>query len=205
MGLFESLFMFFTEVIKTLGYIGIFILMTLESMVAPVPSEGVMPFAGYLVTTGDFTMLGVIIWSSFASIFGSMLSYYIGYYGGKPVVLKFGKYLLLDNEHLELTEKYFHKYGEKTIFICRFIPVVRHFISIPAGIGKMNIVKFATYTLVGATMWNAFLAYLGYWLAERWEVVHHYSRYLDYIVIVGTIIFLVYWVHKRLKTKKETN
>jgi membrane protein DedA with SNARE-associated domain len=204
MGLFETLFMFFTEVIRALGYAGIFILMVLESMVAPVPSEGVMPFAGYLVKTGDFTMWGVIISSSLASIIGSLLSYYMGYYGGKPVVLKFGKYLLLDKEHLDLTEKYFNKYGEKTIFICRFVPVVRHFISIPAGIGKMNIAKFSIYTLIGATIWNTFLAYLGYWLAERWEIVHHYSSYLDYLVIIVAIVFLVYWVNKRLKAKQNT-
>jgi len=202
LGLFESLFMFFTEIIKTTGYVGVFILMTLESMVAPVPSEGVMPFAGYLVSTGHFTMLGVAIWSGLGSIVGSLLSYYMGYFGGKPVVLKFGKYLLLDKEHLEMTERFFSKYGEKTIFICRFLPVVRHFISIPAGIGKMNLAKFSIYTIVGAVLWNMFLAYLGFWLAERWELVHHYSKYLDYIVAVAAIAFLVYWIRKRLSQKK---
>jgi len=205
LGLFENLFLLFTEIIKTLGYVGVFILMTLESMVAPVPSEGVMPFAGYLVSTGHFTMIGVTLWSSLGSIVGSLVSYYMGYYGGKPVVLKFGKYLLLDKSHLEMTERFFDKYGEKTIFICRFIPAVRHFISIPAGIGKMKLLKFSFYTITGATLWNLFLAYLGYWLAERWELVHHYSRYLDYIVIICCIIFLIYWVRKRLKSRKVTN
>jgi len=202
LGLFEGLFMIFTEIIKTLSYTGVFILMTLESMVAPVPSEGVMPFAGYLVSTGHFSMLGVVVWSSVGSIVGSVISYYMGYYGGKPVVLKFGKYLLLDKEHLDMTEKFFAKYGEKTIFICRFVPVVRHFISIPAGIGKMNMFKFSIYTLAGAALWNLFLAYLGYWLAERWELVHHFSRYLDYLVVAGALIFLVYWIRKRIHNKK---
>lgn len=205
MGLFEGLFLFFTEIIKTLGYIGVFILMTLESMVAPVPSEGVMPFAGYLVSTGHFSMIGVILWSSIGSIVGSLISYFMGYYGGKPVVLKFGKYLLLDKSHLELTERFFEKYGEKTIFICRFIPAVRHFISIPAGVGKMNLLKFSIYTITGATIWNLFLAYLGFWLAERWELVHHYSRYLDYLVILCSIGFLIYWIRKRIKARKLEN
>jgi membrane protein DedA with SNARE-associated domain len=205
LGLFESLFMFFTEVIKLFGYAGVFILMTLESMVAPVPSEGVMPFAGYLVSTGHFSIFGVVVWSSIGSIVGSLVSYYIGYYGGKPVVLRFGKYLFLDKEHLSMTERFFAKYGEKTIFICRFIPVVRHFISVPAGIGKMNITKFSIYTLAGAALWNLFLAYLGVWLAERWELVHHYSKYLDYIVVLGVIVFLVYWIKKRLAQKKNTS
>jgi membrane protein DedA with SNARE-associated domain len=202
LGLFEGLFMIFTEIIKVSGYTGVFILMTLESMVAPVPSEGVMPFAGYLVSVGHFSMFGIVFWSTFGSIVGSVVSYYLGYYGGKPVVLKFGKYLLLDKGHLEMTEKFFAKYGEKTIFVCRFIPVVRHFISIPAGIGKMNLTKFSIYTIIGAALWNLFLAYLGFWLAERWELVHHFSRYLDYLVVACVILFLVYWIKKRLNQKK---
>jgi membrane protein DedA with SNARE-associated domain len=201
LGLFKNLFLFFTKVIETGGYTGIFILMALESMVAPVPSEAVMPFAGFLVTTGTFSMPMVIIVSSIASIVGSLISYYMGYWGGKPVVLKFGKYLLLDKHHLEMTENFFAKYGEKTIFICRFIPVVRHLISIPAGIGKMNIWKFTIYTVAGAAIWNAFLAYLGVWLAERWKLVHDYSRYLDYIMVVIIIAGVGYWIMKRLKVK----
>jgi membrane protein DedA with SNARE-associated domain len=201
LGLFENLFLFFTKLIETGGYTGIFILMALESMVAPVPSEAVMPFAGFLVTTNTFTMPMVIIVSSIASIVGSLISYYMGYWGGKPVVLKFGKYLLLDKHHLEMTENFFAKYGEKTIFICRFIPVVRHLISIPAGIGKMHIWKFTIYTVAGAVIWNAFLAYLGVWLAERWTLVHHYSRYLDYVVVIMIIALIGYWIMKRLKVK----
>jgi membrane protein DedA with SNARE-associated domain len=170
-------------------------------MVAPVPSEAVMPFAGFLVTTKIFSMELVIIFSSIGSIIGSLVSYYMGYWGGKPVVLKFGKYLLLDKHHLAITEKFFAKYGEKTIFICRFIPVVRHLISIPAGVGKMNIFKFSVYTISGATIWNAILAYLGLWLGEKWSLVHHYSRYLDYIMVIIIIAVIVYWILKRSRVK----
>jgi membrane protein DedA with SNARE-associated domain len=201
LGLFESLFLFFTKVIEAGGYIGVFILMALESMVAPVPSEAVMPFAGFLITNNTFTMFGVILSSTIGSIVGSLISYYIGYYGGKPVVLKFGKYLFLDKHHLEITEKFFNKYGEKTIFICRFIPVVRHLISIPAGVGKMNLAKFSVYTIIGAAIWNAILAYLGIFLGNKWSLVHHYSRYLDYIVVVIIVVVFVYWVWKRFKIK----
>ena len=201
MGLFESLFLLFTKIIEAGGYIGVFILMTLESMVAPVPSEAVMPFAGFLVTNNTFTMFGVIFASSLGSIVGSLISYYLGFWGGKPVVLKFGKYLLLDKHHLEITEKFFNKYGEKTIFICRFIPVVRHLISIPAGVGKMNITKFSIYTIIGATIWNTMLAYLGVFLGNKWSLVHHYSRYLDYIVVAVIIIAFVYWIWKRFKVR----
>jgi membrane protein DedA with SNARE-associated domain len=202
LGLFENLFVLFTKIIESGGYIGVFILMTLESMVAPVPSEAVMPFAGFLVTTKVFSMEWVLISSTIGSIIGSLISYYAGYWGGKPIVLKFGKYLLLDKHHLEITEKFFDKYGEKTIFICRFIPVVRHLISIPAGIGKMNLIKFSIYTVAGAAAWNAILAYLGMFLAEKWSVVHHYSRYLDYLVVIALIALIIYWIYKRIKARK---
>jgi membrane protein DedA with SNARE-associated domain len=205
LGLFESLFLLFTKIIEAGGYIGVFILMCLESMVAPVPSEAVMPFAGFLITNNTFTMFGVILSSSLGSIVGSLISYYMGFWGGKPVVLKFGRYLLLDKHHLEITERFFNKYGEKTIFICRFIPVVRHLISIPAGVGKMNITKFSIYTIIGATIWNAMLAYLGVFLGNRWSLVHHYSRYLDYIVVAVIIIAFAYWIWKRFKVKTTEN
>ncbi|NTW32816.1 MAG: DedA family protein, partial [Bacteroidetes bacterium] len=161
MGITEFLVPIITAFIGSIGYAGIFILMVLESMVAPVPSEAVMPFAGMLISKGEFTFAGVLFFSTFGSIVGSVISYYIGYYGGRPLVDRFGKYLLLDHHHLDLTEKYFQKKGDITIFICRFIPVVRHLISIPAGMGKMNIIKFSVYTIIGAGIWNAFLTYVG--------------------------------------------
>jgi len=201
--MFESLFHLFTKIIETVGYFGIFVLMTLESMVAPVPSEGVMPFAGFLVTQGKLNMIFVIVASSIGSIFGSLISYYMGAYGGKPLVLKYGKYLLLDKHHLEITERFFEKYGEKTIFFCRFIPVVRHFISIPAGVGKMNLIKFCIYTIVGATMWNAFLAYTGVWLGERWELVHKFTKYLDILVVLMAAGFIGHLVYKHMKNRKK--
>jgi len=201
MGIFESLFHLFTEIIKTLGYFGVFILMVFESMVAPVPSEGVMPFAGFLVRSGEFSMVMVIIASTAGSILGSLISYYAGAWGGKPLVVKYGKYLLLDEHHLEITEKFFEKYGDKTIFFSRFIPVVRHFISIPAGIGRMNIAKFSIYTIVGAGMWNTFLAYTGIWLGEKWELVHKYSKYLDILVVATAIFLFIYIIRKHWKKR----
>jgi len=201
-GLFETLFMLFVDIIAAGGYWGVFVLMMLESMVAPVPSEAVMPFAGYLVATGNFNMTPVVISSGLGSIVGSLISYYVGFKGGKPVILRFGKYLLLDVHHLELTERFFARYGDKTIFICRFIPVVRHLVSIPAGIGRMNLTRFSIYTIVGATIWNAILAYAGMWLGEQWSVIHHYSRYLDILVVILGIAVVVYFVRKRLRERQ---
>jgi len=185
------------------GYFGLFVLMALESMIAPVPSEVVMPFAGYLVLQGRFDFWIVLLVSGLGSIFGSVLSYYIGFYGGRPFVLRYGKYLLLDKEHLEWTENWFRKQGNKTIFISRFIPVVRHLISIPAGIAKMTIHKFVIYTFLGATIWNFILLYAGFKLGEHWDKIHQYSKELDIIFVALVILFFVYFIWKHRERKNE--
>ena len=188
------------------SYPGIFLLMVLESMVFPVPSEAVMPFAGFLIVKGQFTFTGVIIASTLGSIAGSLASYTMGFYGGKPFIKRFGKYLLLDTHDLEITERFFARRGELTIFISRFIPVIRHMISIPAGLGKMKLWKFVIYTILGAGMWNAFLTYVGIKLKENWEEVMTYSHIID-IVVVGVLglafLYYAYKVYINL-TKKNT-
>ena len=184
------------------GYFGLFVLMALESMVAPVPSEVVMPFAGYLVLQGRFSFWIAALVSGLGSIFGSLLSYYIGVYGGRPFVLKFGKYLLLEEEHLEWTEKWFKKQGEKTIFISRFVPVVRHLISIPAGMAKMPMQKFLVYTFAGASIWNLILLYAGFMLGEHWDKIHQYSKELDIVFVIAVVLFLIYFVWKHHKRRK---
>jgi len=194
-----------TQLILFLGYPGLFILMAMESMVFPLPSELVMPFAGYLIATGHLSWVGVIVASSLGSLCGSLISYYIGKHGGERTVRKFGKYLLLDVADLEKTEGWFRKSGSKTIFISRFVPVVRHLISIPAGIGKMDLKKFSIYTVLGATIWNTFLAYLGYWLGSNWQLVRQYSEYLSIVVVVLLVIAAVYFVYRHVKHKRTVS
>jgi membrane protein DedA with SNARE-associated domain len=185
-----------TAFIGWLGYPGILILMAMESMIFPVPSEAVMPFAGFLIAEGKLTFTGVIFFSTLGSIIGSLISYYIGAWGGRPILKKYGKYLCLNNHHLDVTEKFFKTHGELTIFICRFIPVVRHLISIPAGIGKMNLARFIVFTAIGAVIWNAFLAYMGYLLKSNWEEVIKYSSLLDVFVILVLILAGTYYFYK---------
>lgn len=185
------------------GYFGLFILMALESMIAPVPSEVVMPFAGYLVVQGRFDLWTATLVSGLGSIFGSLLSYYLGAYLGRPFILKFGKWLFLEEEHLKWTEKWFKKQGDKTIFFSRFIPVVRHLISIPAGIAKMSMQKFVIYTFFGATIWNFILLYVGFKLGSHWDKIHKFSKELDIIFIVAVASFLVYFIWKHRKRKNE--
>jgi membrane protein DedA with SNARE-associated domain len=201
MGLTEALCYYNTWFINQCGYAGIFLLMTLESMVAPIPSELVMPFAGFLIFTGQFGLVPVVVASTLGSIMGSLLSYGMGMLG-KPVVLRYGRYLLLNVHHLEWTEKFFLRHGGKTIFISRFIPVVRHLISIPAGLARMPLIPFILYTAVGATLWNVFLTYLGFRLKQNWPIIQKYTHILDYFVVAGLIGAALYLVWKFKQARK---
>ena len=199
--MFESLFDLITNLISSSGYFGVFFFMVLESMIFPVPSEAIMPFAGFLVGTGRFNWLGVFWASTAGSMVGSWLSYAIGLYGGRPFLLKFGKFFLLEQHHLEITEKFFAKFGNQAVLISRFIPVVRHLISIPAGFAKMNFLKFSLDTLIGASLWNMFLAYIGFLLQDRWLLIKKYTHYLDYLVVALILAAIIYFYRKRLQGK----
>ncbi len=186
------------------GYWSAALLMMLESMVAPVPSEAVMPFVGFLVADGKWNFAVSVLATTAGSMVGSILSYYMGYYGGKPLVLKVGKYLLLDRHDLELTEKFFaRRSGTITLFFSRFIPVIRHFISIPAGMGKMRLLPFLLATLVGATIWNSFLLWLGMKLRENWGVVQQYSHQVDIVVLILLAALVGWFIFSRLNRRRE--
>lgn len=202
MDILNQLINLITNFISAAGYPSIVILMALESMIAPVPSEAVMPFAGFLISTGQFSFVGVIVASTIGSLIGSLLSYYIGAYGGRPLIDKFGKYFFLNHHHLEITEQFFAKRGEATIFISRFIPIVRHLISLPAGTGKMNIWKFSIYTVLGAGLWNTFLAYVGFVLKNHWDELGKYSKIGDVIVIAAAVGLAGYFIYKKRKNAK---
>lgn len=192
------------KILDTAGYAGAGALMALESMIAPVPSEAVMPFVGFQVADGKWNLWLAILATSLGSMAGSVLSYWMGYYGGKPFVLKVGKYLLLNQHDLQRTEEFFQRrQGTLTIFISRFIPVVRHFISIPAGIGRMPLGPFLLVTLIGATIWNTFLLICGMKLREHWTVVQKYSHQADIGIVVLILCGMVWFVRSRLGKHNE--
>ena len=199
-----QLTLYFTYIIEQMGYWGAAFLMALESMIAPVPSELVMPFVGFLAAEGKFSIPMAIIFTSIGSLVGSLISYYLGLWGGRPLVLKAGRYLFLNHEHLEWTERWFAKNGSWTIFVSRFIPVVRHLISIPAGLGRMNVWSFFIFTLVGATIWNTFLLYCGYKLRQNWTLVQQYSHELDIVVGLLGVAALGIWAGVRYFRKRRT-
>jgi membrane protein DedA with SNARE-associated domain len=191
------------KILETTGYAGAGFLMALESMIAPVPSEAVMPFVGFMVADKKWALVPSIAATSAGSIVGSLLSYYMGYFGGKPFVLKVGKYLLLNVHDLERTEKFFH--GRSSgwwLFASRFIPVVRHFVSIPAGIGKMRMLPFLIATFIGATIWNTFLLICGMKLRDHWTIVQKYSHQADYVIVAVLALLCIWFYRKRRREKR---
>jgi membrane protein DedA with SNARE-associated domain len=189
-------------IINSIGYIGVFLLMAAESTLLPVPSELVLPFAGYQIANGSFGLIEVIIAGTIGTIIGALISYYIGKHIGRTIITKYGKYFLVREHELDLAHKWFEKHGEKTIFICRFIPAVRHVISLPAGTAKMNLKKFVAYTALGGLIWNCFLIWAGIQLQQNWNVVVKYGEQLDVVVITLVIIGLIWFIATRIKRKK---
>ncbi len=199
MGITEFLANNITLLIERAGYLGVGFLMMLESMVFPIPSEAVMPFAGRLIAQGKMTWWFVLLASTSGSIVGSLLSYWMGKYGGRPMVNLFGKYLLLNHEDLDKTERYFSRFGGITVFVCRFIPVIRHLISIPAGLAKMSLGRFIILTAIGATIWNMFLAWAGVVWEQNWDQVMAYRHIIDKGVVLLLVAFIVYFIIKHIR------
>lgn len=196
---------FITSVISSLGYGGIFFLMILESALIPIPSEIIMPFSGFLASTGKLNSVGVILAGSLGNLVGSVITYYLGIRLGRAFLIKYGKYILFRVHHLVWTEQLFQKYGDKISFVGRLLPGVRTYISLPAGIGKSNFIKFVVYTLVGSIIWNSLLTYAGIQLGRSWQHIDKYSGYLDIIAVVAIAVFIVWIVYSNTRNRGKGN
>jgi len=181
-----------TETIGDYGLFAVFGLMLLESMGILIPSEAISPFAGYLVSQGRMGLFGAVSAGVLGNLTGSWIAYLIGLWGGRELWFHYGRYVGVRQHHLILAEKWFDKYGEFTVFISRCLPVVRTFISFPAGTARMNLAKFTFYTFLGCVPWVFALTYLGYLLGENWEMIGDYLHYLDYAVTLGVLAGAVY-------------
>lgn len=195
---------FVIQAISNTGYFGIFFLMLAESSLIPIPSEIIMPFSGYLASTGKLNPILIILAGSIGNLVGSLVAYVIGIKLGREFIVKYGKYVLLKKSHLEWTESYFKKYGDRSTFVSRLLPAIRTYISLPAGIAKMNLKKFSIYTFAGSIIWSAMLTYVGMTLGDQWTRIRHYSDYIDGAVIVGLVIIIIIIVKKRIG-KPENN
>jgi len=195
---------FVIQIISNSGYLGIFALMIAESALIPIPSEIIMPFSGYLVFTGKFNLIGVIIAGGVGNLVGSLIAYFIGIKLGRAFILKYGKYFLLKKSHLDWAESFFEKHGNKTTFVTRLLPGIRTYISLPAGVAKMDLKKFSLYTFVGSIIWSAMLTYVGVALGEEWTKIRQYSEYIDVAVIIGIIIVIIIIVKKKIGKKDNS-
>lgn len=197
------------QIIATTGYLGIFILMLAESALIPIPSEVTMPFSGYLVTVGRFNLWLVIFTGAFANLVGSIAAYLLGYWGQEHVVRKliknYGKYLLISEEEFDKSGGWFRKHGEKIVFFSRILPVVRTFISLPAGIAQMNFTKFCWLTFFGSLIWSIFLTYVGFVLGKNWNSIEVYYRKFEILIFVISMTVAVYYIwykYKKISHKK---
>ncbi|MGD1060718.1 MAG: DedA family protein [Methanomassiliicoccales archaeon] len=183
------------------GLIGIFFLMTLESMLLPVPSEVVLTFGGWLAFEGRLDLVGVILAGTFGCLAGSLIAYYIGDLGGRALVHRYGRALHVNQKTIDGTEAWFHKHGDLTVFGSRLLPVVRTFISLPAGLAKMNVPRFSVLTFVGSLIWCSILAYAGFLLGTNWQAVEQVSLPITIVVVVGTVAVLL-WYFLVVRKKK---
>lgn len=196
MVLFELLSDTITGLISMFSYPGIIFLMTLESACLPVPSEIVMPFAGFAVAKGEMDFIAVGMAGAIGCLIGSVLSYAVGYYGGRPLLERYGRYILITKHEIDLAHDWFERYGVATVFIARLLPIVRTFVSLPAGIARMDFKKFAVYSFIGSVPWCYALAYAGLLLKENWTSLEDYWIYFDILTVIGIIAFFVYVGYK---------
>jgi len=193
---------FIVATISTLGYSGIVLLMAIESACIPLPSEIIMPFSGYLVSTGELNIWGVGIAGAVGCVLGSLVAYWAGMYGGRPFIEKYGRYILLSRHDLDIADRWFSKYGEAIVFSARLLPAIRTFIAFPAGVAKMNLTRFVIYTFAGSLPWCLALAYVGQKLGEQWdkdERLKTWFHRFDFVIGIIGLALVTWWVWRHIK------
>jgi membrane protein DedA with SNARE-associated domain len=203
-----TLAQFIIAVISASGYSGVALLMAIESACVPLPSEIIMPFAGYLVHTGRLNLLLVATAGALGCNIGSAIAYWIGSWGGRPFIARYGRFVLLDHHDLDRAEHFFARYGGITVFFARLLPVIRTFIALPAGIAKMPILRFHLYTFLGSWPWCFVLAWAGARLGQAWDTdprfkafFHRFHLGMELIILAGLIWFV--WTHWRNRVRPE--
>lgn len=194
---------FVITTISNLGYAGIVLLMAIESACIPLPSEIIMPFAGYLVFKGEMQLWAVALAGAVGCVLGSFVAYYAGAWGGRPFVEKYGKYILISHHDLAMADRWFQRHGDITIFVGRLLPVIRTFIAFPAGISRMAMGRFVIYTFVGSYIWCWGLAWVGLKLGQNWNTLGVYFHRFDAAIGVILLIGLIWYVRRHLNHMKR--
>jgi len=193
---------FIVAIISALGYGGIVLLMAIESACIPLPSEIIMPFSGYLVSTGELNLWGVAIAGALGCVLGSLVAYWVGMYGGRPFIEKYGRYILLSRHDLDIADRWFAKYGEVIVFVSRLLPAIRTFIAFPAGVARMNLTRFVIYTFAGSLPWCLALAYVGQKLGEQWDKdprLKMWFHRFDFLIGIAAVLFITWWIWRHVK------
>ena len=198
---------FLNSLYGAVGYVGVLIAMAIESAMVPLPSELILPYAGFLVsdpskieplTKGPWGFWIVVVAATIGNTIGSLIAYVIGAWGGRPFLERWGKYLLIRHHEIELAERFFDKYGSATAFFSRLLPIVRTFISFPAGVARMPLGRFIAYSTAGAFLWSILLVWAGTQLGERWEDIRHALQPFDLLIAVAVVALVVIFVWWRL-------
>ena len=187
------------QTIDVLGYPGVFFLMLIESCGIPMPSEIIMPFSGFLVAAGEMNFWIVSFVGAFANLAGSLIAYWIGLKGGRALIEKYGKYVLISKRDLDLADRWFMGFGNWTVFFGRLLPVVRTYISFPAGVAKMEIKRFSLYTFAGALPWSILFTWLGVKMGDNWELIREKLHNFDLAIVVLIIIGIAWYVWRHIK------
>jgi membrane protein DedA with SNARE-associated domain len=208
----EALSAFIVATISALGYAGIVLLMAVESACIPLPSEVIMPFSGYLVHTHRFNLFGdenvflnllvVAVAGAVGCVVGSLVAYWVGMYGGRPFIEKYGRFILVSRRDLDLADRWFARYGEAIVFASRMLPAVRTFIAFPAGVARMNLTRFTIYTFVGSLPWCLGLAYAGQVLGEQWDkndILKTWFHRFDFLIGILFLLAVAFWVWRHFK------
>jgi membrane protein DedA with SNARE-associated domain len=187
-----------TRTIADHGLLAVFGLMLLESACIPVPSEVIMLYAGYLVSVGKLSLVGAVAAGVAGNLVGSLIAWWVGSAGGRELILRYGRYVHVTESRLALADRWFERYGERTVLISRCLPVIRTFISLPAGIARMPLGRFALYTTIGCVPWVLALTLLGDAVGKNWETLHTRLAFLDYVVVAVLVAGLI-WLTVRMR------
>jgi membrane protein DedA with SNARE-associated domain len=191
------------DIVDALGLPGVFVLMLLESACIPVPSEATMLFAGFNVSNGEYSLLAAVLVGTFANLVGSWIAYAIGYYGRIDILEKHGRKLHIKPSHLAWADRWFERHGDATVFFTRMLPIVRTFISLPAGVARMPFWRFSLLTVLGCLPWVFLLTFIGQQVGERWEQWKDSLHYVDYAVAVAIVVGVIYLIVKQRRAKAQ--
>jgi membrane protein DedA with SNARE-associated domain len=201
----QELLDFILATVANWGYLGIFIMMAIESTVLPLPSELVVIPAGYLAYKGGMSMAMILLTGTLGSIFGALINYYTARFLGRKFIIKYGKHIFIPPDKLQSVERFFHSHGSISTFSGRLIPVVRHLISIPAGLARMNLVKFIFYTGLGSVIWVTVLASLGYFIGQNEDMIKQYLHIITIAVIIFLLVLATIYIKLHKRSAKLTN